>query len=544
MTYLSALLLSLLCTILLLTPLRRFSVVLGLVDMPGIRKVHEEGIPRIGGIAMVPAWLLGSILWIPESPFKNSLLGAVVVLFVFCVLDDRFDLHYSMKFLGQSLAAVILVEFGDVTILSFPFLPFDLLPVFVSEILTVIVVVAVINTMNLIDGLDGLAGGTAMIVFCVVAILSFQVNAVGLVIICVAAIGSLIGFLRYNGHPAQIFMGDTGSQFLGLLAVSVSLQLTQKEDLSLSPLLPLLLLSVPVVDTGLVFAKRLSLGHSPFRADKRHIHHRLLDLGFSHMEVVIGLYILQLAVATGAFFLSSQHDALLLTYFVCVVVLLAYISSIKKQAILRALILRLRDYFRVPDAGRKADWLRKFSRVFVIILVGFVLATFVGGVSVYSSVQSKDVAALTAIIFLVSLWNLLAFRHRPKFWLDKPLSYVAATVLVFCAAALPVDHPWISRVLFMILSTGFILILCFKPFIDSRNFKLTPTDLLLVSIVPVVSFIPALNVPPFYVGRHISELLMMFFLIEYLSESPVLSRLTFRATQSVICALLASVLFF
>ncbi|MBQ0719258.1 MAG: undecaprenyl/decaprenyl-phosphate alpha-N-acetylglucosaminyl 1-phosphate transferase [Gammaproteobacteria bacterium] len=544
MTYLSSLLFSLLGTIILLTPLRRFSVVLKLVDMPNARKVHAQGIPRIGGIAMVPAWLLGAIFWVPDSPFKTGLLGAVAILFVFCVLDDRYELHYAMKLLGQLVSSVIFVKFGEVSILALPFLPFDLLPVFVSELLTVIVIVAVINAMNLIDGLDGLAGGTAMIVFCVVAILAYQANDAGLVIVCISAIGSLIGFLRYNGHPAQIFMGDTGSQFLGLIAVSSSLYLTQKADLSLSPLFPLLLLSVPVVDTCLVFAKRLYLGHSPFRADKRHIHHRLLDLGLSHLQVVIVFYIFQLAIACGAFLLGHQHDALLLGYFLLVTAMLAYISSIQKQAVLRELVVRIRGYSRSSGAILSPGILRRFSFLSLNIAVAGVLLVFVAGVSIYSSIQSRDVALLCAVLFLVSAGNSLFLRHGKYYYLEKPINYIAATVVVFCAMKLPLDHPWVSRLLFLGLSSGFLLVLFLNPFTGSRYFRLTPTDLLLISAVPVVSTISILNEAPLYVGRHISELIMLFFMIEYLSESHFFRKSTLRHVQSLVFFTLSLGLFF
>ena len=544
MTYLSALLFSLLSTILLLTPLRRFSVALKLVDMPNARKVHQQGIPRIGGIAMVPAWLCGALFWVPDSPFKSGLLGAVAILFVFCVLDDRFELHYAMKLLGQLISAVIFVKFSGVTILALPFLSFDLLPFFLSELLTVTVIVAVINAMNLIDGLDGLAGGTAMIVFCAVAILAFQANDAGLVIVCVAAIGSLVGFLRYNGHPAQIFMGDTGSQFLGLVAVAACLYLTQQADLSLSPLFPLLLLSVPIVDTGLVFAKRLYLGHSPFRADKRHIHHRLLDLGLTHLQVVVVFYTLQLVIASGAFLLSHQHDVLLLGYFVVVTLLLTFISSIQKQALLRHCVARLRACFKSIGGTRSSTALRRSSFLILNTLVGAALLFFIAGVLLCSPVQSRDVAFLSIILFLLSIFRLFFQRHWKCYYLDKPINYIAATVVVFCALDLAVDFPSLSRSLFVVLSSGFLLMLLLNPFTGVRYFRLTPTDLLLISIVPVVSVISSFNVPPLYIGRHISELIMIFFMVEYLSVSQLLKSITFRTIQSVVFGALAISLFF
>lgn len=525
-------------------PLRRFSVALKLVDLPNARKVHHHGIPRIGGIAMVPAWLCAVFFWVPDSSFKTGLLGAVIILFIFCVLDDRYELHYSLKLLGQLFSSVIFVKLSGVTILALPFISFDLLPFFLSELLTVVVIIALVNAMNLIDGLDGLAGGTAMIVFCVLAIMAFQVNDIGLVIVCVAAIGSIVGFLRYNGHPAQIFMGDTGSQFLGLVAVSSCLYLTQQADLSLSPLFPLLLLSVPIVDTGLVFAKRLYLGHSPFRADKRHIHHRLLDLGLTHQYVVVVFYVMQLLIASGAFLLSRQHDVLLLGYFFLVTLFLALLSSTQHRALLRYGVARLRIYFHSINGAGSSTLLKRYSFMLLNMLVGSALLLFIASVLLYSHVESRDIAFLSIIIFLLSIFRLLFQGDLKLYYLDKPLNYIAATIVVFCAFDLTVDFPNLSRYLFGLISSGFLLMLILNPLTGSRSFKMTPTDLLLISIVPVVSIIPSFNVPPLYIGRHISELIMLFFIVEYLSVSQLFKKFTFLTIQTFVFGVLAVSLFF
>jgi UDP-GlcNAc:undecaprenyl-phosphate GlcNAc-1-phosphate transferase len=544
MSYLAVLLASMFCTLVLLAPLRHFSVALGLIDVPNARKVHAQVIPRIGGMAMVPAWLFVAAVWMPHSAFKTGLLGAVAVLFIFCVLDDRFDLHYSIKLLGQLLAGIFVVVVGDLHIIAWPFIPQEIVPTPLSMIFTVLVIVAVINAMNLIDGLDGLAGGIALTAFGMVAMLAIGAGDAGLVIACVAAIGSLLGFLRYNGHPAVIFMGDSGSQFLGLVTAATGLLLTQRADLSLSPLLPLLLLAIPVADTGLVFLKRLSAGQPVFHADKRHIHHRLLALGLSHMEVVLALYGFQLVIVSGLFFMADKHDAVLAVYFVGIVLALAYLSAIQQQDRLRHLVHRLRACWDTSTLIRDYHDLRRVLDMLINVVVISVLIIFICSVLAFSVAESRDVALLATLLFLLSLWRAFSMREGKASWFDKLLAYVTGTVTVYAAMQLPADYQFLSYLLFLLLIGSFLGVLLLSPVSDAHYFRLTPTDMLLVAAVAVLPAISSFNEPPLYIGRYISQLIMVFYLLEYVYERGTARRYVLSGTQSVVCAALAFTLLF
>jgi UDP-GlcNAc:undecaprenyl-phosphate GlcNAc-1-phosphate transferase len=160
-----------------------------------------------------------------------------------------------------------------------------LLPAWVAVPLTVVAIIGVTNAINLADGLDGLAGGISLLSFCCIGYLAYLEGDISVGLAALAFIGAIFGFLRFNTHPATIFMGDTGSQLLGFAAITLSLALTQRQT-ALSPLLPLILLGFPVLDTLTVMITRILRKRSPFSADRNHFHHNLLDLGFRHPESV------------------------------------------------------------------------------------------------------------------------------------------------------------------------------------------------------------------------------------------------------------------
>ncbi len=202
----------------------RFNVGL---DMPGARKVHREPIPRVGGIAITLGVFMSTVLWLPQSPFSRAYAIGAAVIVLFGMLDDFKGLGFKVKFLAQIAAAVVVVVYGDVRIRSLGTLLPDglLLPDVIGIPLTVVAIVGVTNAVNLSDGLDGLAGGICLLSFCCLGYLAYIGEEMTLCLLGLALIGSIMGFLRYNTHPAELFLGDTGSQFLGFSAIVVSLAL-------------------------------------------------------------------------------------------------------------------------------------------------------------------------------------------------------------------------------------------------------------------------------------------------------------------------------
>lgn len=319
MIYLSALLLSFFITVVLIpvfsSAALRFRVGL---DLPNPRKVHTTPIPRVGGIAVALGVYLSTVFSLPWSDFLSAYAVAAGIIVVFGLLDDMRGLDYRVKFAGQLAAALVIVFYGGVRITNLGSLLPDgmLLPGAVSVPLTVVAIVGVTNAINMSDGLDGLAGGICFLSFCCLAYLAYLTEDLTLSLLAVAQMGSIMGFLRYNTHPARLFLGDTGSQFLGFSAITLSLALTQQSD-TLSPLLPLLILGFPVLDTLWVMAQRLAERRSLFEADKNHFHHRLMRLGLHHSESVVVIYVLQALLILAAYGFRFYSEWAIVSVYVC-----------------------------------------------------------------------------------------------------------------------------------------------------------------------------------------------------------------------------------
>ena len=313
MIFLSTLLLSVLITIVLVPVFRTIAVRLQLVDLPGARKVHTQAMPRCGGIAMAIGAFVPVLLWNPKEPLVQGWLAGALILVAFGMVDDFRGLGAKWKFLGQIAAALVVIFWGGVKIRTLGTLAPDdfLLPGWVSIPLTLLAIVGVTNAINLADGLDGLAGGICLLIFACIGYLAYIEGDTVNGLVALALVGAIFGFLRYNTFPATVFMGDTGSQLLGFSAVTLSLDLTQGNT-ALSPVLPLILLGMPVLDTLTVMATRIVRGRSPFTGDQNHFHHNLMALGLRHTESVTLIYAGQTALVFAAFMLRFYSDWLLL----------------------------------------------------------------------------------------------------------------------------------------------------------------------------------------------------------------------------------------
>ena len=300
-------------TIALIPILRRYAVRLHCVDVPCERKVHCAPVPKVGGIAMAVGVLASVLFMVYGDRVALAILIGAGIIALFGVLDDVNDLGYRVKFAGQLAAALVVVLFGGVKICCLGGLLPDgcLLSDWLAVPLTLLVVIGVTNAVNLADGLDGLAGGLMLMCFLCIGFLSYRSGNTIMTLMATAAAGAIFGFLRYNTHPATVFMGDAGSQLLGFLAITMAITITQGSA-AFSPLFPMLLLGLPILDTFIVMAERVGNGTSPFVADKNHLHHKLMQLGFFHSEAVFVLYTLQAVLVTAAFFLRFHYEWFLL----------------------------------------------------------------------------------------------------------------------------------------------------------------------------------------------------------------------------------------
>ncbi|MGE7769375.1 glycosyltransferase family 4 protein [Viridibacillus arvi] len=275
----------------LLTPLvKRLAFRVGAVDRPNYRKVHAKIMPRLGGLAIYLAFLIGIFILRPMHEAMLPLLIGSFVIIVTGVLDDMFEISAKAKLLGQLIAAVIVIFFGGIQIdyINIPFggeLNFG----FLSIPLTIIWIVGITNSINLIDGLDGLAAGVSTIALIALAGMAFIMGDIFVIIMATMLAVSTIGFLFYNFHPAKIFMGDTGSLFLGFM-ISVLALMGFKNVAFVSLVIPIIMLGVPISDTFFAIVRRLLNKQPPFSPDKSHLHHCLLNVGFTHRQTVIIIY--------------------------------------------------------------------------------------------------------------------------------------------------------------------------------------------------------------------------------------------------------------
>ncbi|MCW8831674.1 MAG: undecaprenyl/decaprenyl-phosphate alpha-N-acetylglucosaminyl 1-phosphate transferase, partial [Gammaproteobacteria bacterium] len=294
-----------------ITPLMiRWAPTFGMMDQPDQRKVHESPIPRVGGIGIVIGLLSPLFIWLDFTPFISSFIFGCLVLLIFGTWDDAKDLGPYVKFMGQLVAVIAIVYYGDLYISHFPFLRVGVIPEYIAKPITIVALVGMINALNLSDGLDGLAGGEALLSLIAIAYLSYSNDSALAVLMSISAIGGIFGFLRFNSHPARVFMGDGGSQTLGFILGVLVIYLSQVANSLMTPVIPMLILGLPVIDALVVFLIRARRKVSLFVATKDHLHHRLLARGFYHYESVVIIYSIQVVFAFCSVFLIYESDLL------------------------------------------------------------------------------------------------------------------------------------------------------------------------------------------------------------------------------------------
>lgn len=323
-----AFILSMFCGAVLTPIVRKFALRFGLLDHAlSSRKIHGAPIPRVGGIAIVIAFyapLVGLTLFqtgigdlfLGQREHVLGLFAGGLAIALLGLYDDMRGTKARLKFLVQFGVAGLLYYWGfRVEFVANPFgSPIAL--GWISLPFTLLWIVGVINAMNLIDGLDGLAGGVALVAVIITFVISVQRGEPLMMLFTSALAGSILGFLFYNFNPASIFMGDTGSMFLGFVLATTAIQTNQKASTAVAVLIPGVALGLPLLDTLLALTRRAVRGRPLFQADREHIHHRLIALGLSHRQAVLVLYALCVLLGAAALTLTytnSAQSALLLT---------------------------------------------------------------------------------------------------------------------------------------------------------------------------------------------------------------------------------------
>jgi UDP-GlcNAc:undecaprenyl-phosphate GlcNAc-1-phosphate transferase len=515
MLFFPTLFLSMFITIALIPILRMAAKKMNIVDIPNERKVHDAPMPKAGGIAiafgaLVPIFFLGQMnkfMW-------SVVIGAwIVVLFGF--YDDIKKLGFKAKFSGQIIAALIVIFYGGLKITSLgALLPEDCsLPMFISVPLTLIAIVGVTNAINLSDGLDGLAGGIMLLSFICIGYLAYRCEHVFIALMSAAMVGGIFGFLRYNTFPATLFMGDSGSQLIGFLGITLSLGLTQ-DHTPLSPMLPLLLLGLPVLDTLTVMIERIRNGKSPFTADKNHLHHKLMGLGLYHTEAVFLIYVMQTILVTFAFMFRFYSEWLLLFFYV-----------IFSGVVLSLICLARRNGFRFQRPG-------VFDRVIKERLIIFkqeqtlIRSTFSAVeitlpiLLIFTCFLPADVPSYVSIMSIIFALMVFLSGMFKKEWAGGSLRlalYLLIPFLIYASESHRVAWAANGGFKFYNLSFGILaifVVLTIKYTRRTKGFKATPMDFLILFAALVIPNLPDPQIQSFHMGMMATKIIVLFFSYE------------------------------
>lgn len=329
--YLLPLVLALLLGYLLTPAVRALAFKVGAMDHPNPRKIHQGLMPRMGGLAVYLAFVVAVLLFRELTLQVWGLLVGATLIILLGIWDDTRDISPRVKLAGQVVAALAIVPFGiQVHYITNPFTGQLLMLGLFSIPLTIFWVVAVTNAVNLIDGLDGLAGGVsciAALTMATVAWTQWHLLGVGgmpeVVLLALTLVAATLGFLRYNFHPAQIFLGDTGSMFLGFTLSVMAIMSVTKSATAISVLIPLVILGVPLMDTLFAMVRRYNKHKPIFQPDREHLHHQLMAMGLSHRQTVLAIYGISLFLGLTAVLLNllSSDQALILLLILAVVVI-------------------------------------------------------------------------------------------------------------------------------------------------------------------------------------------------------------------------------
>ena len=344
-----------------------------LFDEPDERKVHKNVIPTLGGLGIFAGFIIATLMGVPSAITSELqyFAAATTVIFFLGIKDDILVLSASKKFIGQLIAAGIIIKFGGIQITNMHgFLGLYEIPHIASIILSLFTIIVITNSFNLIDGVDGLAGSLGLLTTLVFGTYFFYAGQLTYAVMAFALAGSIIGFLIYNYSPAKIFMGDTGSLLLGLVNsilvikfINVAGNPASNLPIEAAPAIGFAILMIPLFDTLRVFGLRILDRRSPFSPDRTHVHHFLLDLGLSHRMVTITCVSVNISFIAIAFFLrnlgtTSVLGILLLSAFIFIGII--YFSRPKnknsvKESVANSNIIKSHKILKLASEAVEAD---------------------------------------------------------------------------------------------------------------------------------------------------------------------------------------------
>ena len=288
--------------VVLLTPaVGGMARLLGAVDQPGGRRLHTRPIPRLGGLALFLGVIVPALAFLKLTSETRGILLGIAVATTVGAVDDFRGLRPWEKFGGQVAAAVIPVGFGIwIDHFTLPLIGVHGLSPWVGKPLTVVWIVAIMNMVNFLDGLDGLAAGVCAIAGGTFSVIALSLQKPNAAVVSAIVLGACVGFLRHNFYPARIFMGDSGAMLLGFVLATVAVQGLLKTAATVALAFPLIVLAVPILDTGFVIAKRLKYRRPISSADHEHLHYRFLNIGFSQRRATVTIWLWCASLAAAA----------------------------------------------------------------------------------------------------------------------------------------------------------------------------------------------------------------------------------------------------
>lgn len=492
------------------------------VDQPSPRKVHQTPIPRIGGVAIAIGLFVAvaSVDWSAISLRYMSMLMAGAVVMVVGAIDDRHELGYRTKFLAQFVAAGIAVFGGGIVIEEVTLFSTVVLPLWLSGPLTIIAIVSLTNAVALSDGLDGLAGGIVFICCAALAVLGYSVGNVTAALLAAALAGAIFGFLRFNTHPAVIFMGDSGSQFLGVMSALLAIDVTQSDPGRIAATLPLLLLAVPVVDTVQVMVSRVLRGQSAFKPDKYHLHHRLLRIGLKHHQAVLAIYLIQCVYFLVAFVFRFESDLFLVGLLVSsggsLVLAIVWLGQLRLQSLkipgqsLRRFINSRRN--RLANVIAMA--VLALLLVYVVLLY---LATSMAGPDLTLSRPQTQQLALVLLAAVAASFLVLSQPTAGVF--NQTVGYIVAAMLAFSATATisPLSaYASTEMVLLAVIGIGNVAWLWLS---ERRESQMTTLDVLILFGALVVPNLPILATEAQSFATLVLRMVCLFYAVEVVAAA-------------------------
>ena len=479
MNNLLALVAAMAISMVLIPLMSRLAPRLGLVDVPTQRKIHATPIPRVGGIGIVVGSLVPIMLLLAPDNLSQAYVFGASVLFIFGLWDDVFEIGHYPKFIGQIIAALFVVLYGDLYVVRFPFVPGGEIPPDFGIPFTLVAIVGMINAINHSDGLDGLAGGESLFSLGAMGLLAFfQTDGHQALTIAFTVIGGVLGFLRYNTHPARVFMGDSGSQFIGYTMAFLAIMLTQRVDLTISPAVVLLLLGLPIADIMVVLFKRARGGMNIFRASRNHIHHRLLDLGFVHHESVIIIYSLQMIFVTTGVLLREDSDITNMSVYLAYCLVIFSALNIAERKGWKLNRPARSDKTKVMAHETLKNILVVIPRRYLSVSIPF----FMIGASLFAGQVPDDFAKMSLLVAALILLDLFA-RNRQHSLLRRAMIYIIVAQVGYLWVTYR-PYYWsvytelVEALFFILIAVAFAAAVKFSPRRRKIEFELTATDYL------------------------------------------------------------------